>query len=235
MSQAAKDAGEAYVRTLAGAGAAFANHDYVLALEKLDVADQIQANVPDTWGMRGAIYAEEHAFEKAEDAFEKQQALLPGDFWPKYNLAQLLLMQKRYVPAGDAFAKLLLYRGHEELVQFKAVYAYLMGGKPDMAKPVLDGMKTPSDTPAYYFAQAAWAFAHNDKKEGDYWTRTSLRVFGLVRSVSFYDALVQAGWLPMRAADGSVPEEEGLSNLAAPIVKPGDSLLPGSGGLPQQQ
>ena len=67
LSQAAKDAGEAYVRALAAAGEAFSNRDFSKALDKLDFADQIQADVPDTWGMRGAIYAEQHAYEKAGD------------------------------------------------------------------------------------------------------------------------------------------------------------------------
>ena len=67
------------------------------------MADQIAPNIPDTWNLRGAIYAEEHDYEKAEDAFEKAGKLKPGDFWPKYNIAELMLMQKKYGPAAAAF------------------------------------------------------------------------------------------------------------------------------------
>jgi tetratricopeptide (TPR) repeat protein len=176
--------------------------------------------------MRGAIYAEEHAFEKAEDAFEKEESLLPADFWPKYNIAELLLMQKKFAPAADAFRKLQVYREHEELVQFKAVFCSLVAGNADDAKPVLDGMKFPSDTPAYYFAQSAWAFAHKDQNQGFYWSRTGLKVFGLSRCVSFYDALAQVGWLPMRAADGSVPGNGPFAS--SPLTEQGD-LLPQTG------
>ncbi len=54
-------------------------------------------------------------------------------------------------------------------------------------------MKFPSDTAAYYFAHAAWGFAQKDEKEGQYWCKTGLKVFGLPRCTSFYDALAGAG------------------------------------------
>jgi tetratricopeptide (TPR) repeat protein len=219
VTKAARDAGPAYMRALESAAAAYAQRAFPQALEKLDQADQIAPNIPDTWYMRGAIYAEEHAFEEAEDAFEKAEKLNPGDFWPKYNLAELLLMQKKYGPAAEAFQKLEIYAGTEELVQFKIVFADLMQGKPDAAKPVLDGMKFPCDTPAYYFAHAAWGFAHKDQKEGNYWTRAGLKVFGEQKCIPFYDSMVGVEWLPMRNVDGSVPVPAELSTL--PAATPG--------------
>jgi len=209
-----------YLRALADAGVAYAQRDFSKALDKLDIADQIQPNVPDTWNMRGAIYAEQHAYEKAGDAFEKAGKLNPGDFWPRYNLAQLLLMQKKYGDAVEAFQKLEVYNGHAELVQFKIVFASLLAKKPDMAKPVLDAMKFPADTPAYYFAHASWGFAHKDEKEGNYWTDSALKVFGPAQCISFYDSLAALGWLPMRNADGSIPERVDLAKIPAASPQP---------------
>ncbi len=212
-SKAALAAGMPYLRALADAGVAYANRDFAKALDELDLADQIQPDVPDTWSMRGAIYAEQHAYEKAGDAFEKAGQLNPGDFWPPYNLAQLLLMQKKYAEASAAFQRLTVYGGHEELVQFKIVYADLLAGKPNDAKPVLDAMKFPSDTPAYYFAHAAWGFAGKDEKEGTYWVRSALKIFGLPICISYYDSLASAGWVDARLSDGSVPEKADLTSM----------------------
>lgn len=214
-SKAAFDAGAPYLHALQLAGAAYMHRDFTGALTKLDLADQIAPNIPDTWSMRGAIYAEQHAFEKASDAFEKAAELNPGDFWPPYNMAELLLLEKKYIDAAQAFEKLEVYGGHLELVQFKIVFAYLLAGKPDAAKPVLDAMKFPSDTPAYYFAQSAWGYAHKDTKETFYWSNTGLKVFGLISCLPFYDALASAGWLPMRNTDGSIPEHTNLTALPA--------------------
>ena len=219
-SKAALNAGMPYIRALAGAGVAYANRDFSKALDQLDIADQIQPDIPDTWNMRGAIYAEQHAFEKAEDAFEKAGKLNPGDFWPRYNLAQLLLMQKKFGEAAAAFQKLMIYGGHEELVQFKIVFADLLAGKPDEAKPVLDAMKFPSDTPAYYFAHAAWGFARKDEKEGNYWTGAALKVFGIGQTVSFYDSLAGVGWVGARGADGAAPARTDLTTMPGATPMP---------------
>jgi len=204
----AKEAGEAYLRALQAAGEAYAQRDFTKALEKTDLADQIHPGIPDTWGMRGAIYAEEHDYGKAQEAFEKAAKANPGDFWSAYNLAQLIFMEKQYKEAASAFDKLMVYRGHEDLVEYKIVFADVLAGDDAAAKPVLDSMKFPCDTPAYYFAHAVWGFAHKDVKDGSYYTRAGLKVFGLEKCVPFYDALVGMGWVAARdPKDGSIPEQ----------------------------
>jgi hypothetical protein len=112
------------------------------------------------------------------------------------------------------------------------VFAELMQGKNDAAKKVLDAMKFPSDTPAYYFAHSAWGFAQKDAKEGDYWVSAGMKVFGPEKCVSFYDSLVQAGWLTPRKADGSYPDSDTLTALPA-VTPPAMSTFPGvdGGGL----
>lgn len=230
LSQAALMAGKAYGRALESAASAYAAHQLPKALEELDLADQIQPDVPDTYNMRGAIYAEQHDYEKAQQAFEKAARLDPRNFWPHYNAAELMLLQKKYGAAAAAFQKLSVYQGHDELVQFKIVFSELLAGKPEAAKAVLDTMKFPCDTPAYYFAHAAWGFARKDEKEGQYWSRAGVKVFGIERCFSFYDALVGVGWLPMRNTDGSVPEPSGFSSIPAPAATPGG--LPAFNGAP---
>jgi tetratricopeptide (TPR) repeat protein len=228
-SQAALDAGDAYLRALGKAANAYASGDLPEALNDLNDADAVHADIPDTWNMRGAIYAEMHEYDKAEDAFQRAAKLNPGDFWPQYNIAQLMLMQKKYGQAAQAFASLEVYKGHEELVQFKIIIADLMDGKSGDAKPVLDGMKFPSDTPAYYFAHAAWSYANQDRKNGNYYVTAGIKVFGPDRCVSFYDTLAGAGWTPQRNADGSVPElSDEPDLLSLPGVTPEPGAIPGT-------
>jgi tetratricopeptide (TPR) repeat protein len=228
-SKAAQNAGPPYMRALGAAATAYMQRDFDTALKKLDLADQVAPNIPDTYDMRGAIYAEQHAYEKAEDAFEKAGQLNPGDFWPPYNIASLLLMQKKYPEAVDAFKKLAVYSGHEELVQFKIVFTDLLAGKPEDAKTVLDAMKFPSDTPAYYYAQAAWAFFNKDQKAGNYWSSTGLKVFNLEKCLPFYDALATQHWLPMRNANGSVPHSDTPSFSGKLDDSTGGETAPGGG------
>jgi len=231
VTAAAMRAGESYLRTLETAGAAYAAGQLSNALDKLDICDQICANVPDTWNMRGAIYADQHQYDKARAAFEKSAELSPGDFWPEYNIAELYLVQKQYAQAVDGFNRLAVYKGHEELVEFKLVYANLMQGKMAPAKKVLTSMKSLGDTPAYYFAHSAWGYANGDKKDGDYWVGAGMKVFSPEKCMSFYDSLVLAGWVPARNPDGSYPQQNTLSALPAITPAPGDVFPGTSSGL----
>lgn len=218
-SQAAHQAGLPYLKQLEEAAAAYGRRDFPKALEKLDLADQIQAEVPDTWNMRGAIYAEEHAYEKAEDAFEHAAKLEPGNFWPQYNLAQLQFMEKKYAAAAASFQKLLDDPQHRELIQFKLVMLDLVQGKRDDAKAIVDSMKVPSDTAAYYFANAALQFSRNDAKQGHYWVSSGLKIFGVGRSYQFYNTLADFGWVkkgnPAEAASSVAPMSMGSSTPPA--------------------
>lgn len=214
-SQAAREAGPVYLRALERAAAAYSQRDFPDALEKLDAAEQIQPGIPDTWSMRGAIYAEQRAFEKAEDAFDHASQLSPNAFWPRYNLAQLLFMQKKYGEAEAAFEKLVSDPDHRELVQFKLILLDLLQGNRDKAQTVLRSMKEPSDTAAYYFAQAAWEFSHQDRKQADYWVATGVKIFGIERCYSLYDALADIGWVAKRTA-----KMTGLPPLSLPMATP---------------
>ncbi|HEX4085800.1 MAG TPA: tetratricopeptide repeat protein [Chthoniobacteraceae bacterium] len=227
-SEAARQAGIPYMRALETAAAAFANRQFDQALQKLDEADEIQQNIPDTWDMRGAIYAEQHDFDKARDAFQKAAKLDPRDFWPPYNLAQLLLMQRKYAEAAAEFKALVPYKGHEELVRFKIVFADLLAGKADDARVVLDAMKFPSDSPAYYFAHASWSFSHKNQKDGFYWIQSAVKIFGDRECYSYYNALAGEGWVAPRLADGSIPTKQDLNSL--PTLQDSDqpAASPGS-------
>lgn len=219
-TQAAREAGPEYLHALQRAGEAYARRDFPAALEGLDAAEQIHPEVPDTWSMRGAVYAEQRAYEKAEDAFTHAARLAPKGFWPRYNLAQLLFVEKKYGEAEAAFEKLLAGPGSQrELVQFKLVLLDLLQGKAGPAQKVLAAMKDPSDTVAYYFAHAAWEFAHDDQKQGKYWVMTGIKIFGLERSYPFYDALADVGWVKKRTA-GGVPAPAMTLPMATPAVSP---------------
>lgn len=198
---------------------AYAQRDFSTALDKLDLADHIHPEVQDTWSMRGAIYAEQRAFEKAEDAFQHAAKLAPENFWPRYNLAQLLFMQKKYGEAEAAFERLGADPKHRELVQFKLIILDILQNQLDKAQVVLQSMKEPSDTAAYYFAHAGWDFAHKNQREGEYWVVTGMRIFGVERCYSYYDVLADLGWVSKRTANTT-----GVPPLSLPMATP--AVLP---------
>jgi tetratricopeptide (TPR) repeat protein len=169
------------------------------ALEKLDAAEAIFPNFVEEVNMRGAVYAEKRDFVKADELFDRALELEPRAFWPKFNKAEVLLMQGKYADAQMAFEVLLVKVPTSEMVQFKLVLVHLMEKDLDGAKSMLDKMKFPSDSAAYYYANAAIEFARGKREDGEYWIKSGDAIFGFERNMIFYDSLADLGWLDKRA------------------------------------
>jgi hypothetical protein len=53
----------------------------------------------------------------------------------------------------------------------------------------------PGDTPAYYYANAAWEFAHESPEEAKKWLGRADWTFGPEKSALFADSLYEIGWM----------------------------------------
>jgi hypothetical protein len=115
----------------------------------------------------------------------------------------MLLMQKKYAEAQSAFEQLAAPARSRELVDFKIVLALLGQGKDAKARQVLDHMKFPGDTASYYFANAAWEFAHGNKGKAREWIQSGDAIFGQQQNYGFYDSLSDMGWVPARQSAAS--------------------------------
>ncbi len=198
LSRTAIKAGPEYLKHLHDAAENYRQRDFEAAIGQLDAADKIKPNLPESLNMRGAIYTEKHDFEKAREVFQQALKLQPDAFWPKFNLAEILLMQKKAAEARAAFEKLPASGVNRELIEFKIILAYLLEGDDANAQAKLDKLKFPSDSAAYYFCHAAWEFAHHNEKEAKGWAQSGIDVFGPQRCIVFYDSLADMGWLPPR-------------------------------------
>ena len=201
MSKSSIKAGPAYMSLLRDASDAFIQRDFPAAERKLDEADKIQPNLFDSICLRASIFAEQREFEKAQRYYEWALTIQPNSFLPKFNLAEVLLMQKKFVEAGAAFEQLAAPATQKELIDFKIVVAYLGQKNDAKARGVLDHMKFPGSTAAYYFANAAWEFAHGNKDKAKEWMESGNAIFGIARNYVFVDSLADMGWVPARRSD----------------------------------
>ncbi|MEI8340590.1 MAG: tetratricopeptide repeat protein [Verrucomicrobiota bacterium] len=198
MSKAAIKAGPAYMSLIRDASEAFIKRDFPAAEKKLDEADQIKPGLFDAICLRASIYAEEREFAKAQENYEKALAIQPNSFLPKFNLAEVLLMQKKFAEAQSAFEQLAAPPRARELVDFKIVLAALGQGNDAKAREVLDHMKFPGDSAAYYYSNAAWEFSHGNKSKAKDWIESGNAIFGQAKNYVFYDSLSDMGWVPAR-------------------------------------
>lgn len=184
-------------QALVSAADDFRARRFEAALTKINKAESLQPGNSDVLNFRGAILAETQQYDEAKLLYERALRLEPLSFWPKFNLAEIEFMQKKYADARKGFELALKDFPDNELLRFKIVLTYLMEKNESAARAELGRFKFPSDTAAYYFAFAAQEFASGNKKGGDEWIASGVRVFGRDQTDFLYQTLADLGWLPL--------------------------------------
>src|SRR6516162_3275063 len=217
---------------------AFRQRDFATALKLVDEADKADANQPATLNLRGEILMQQGKFDDAEAAFKKAAKLDPKLRDAQYNLAQIPFKKKEYAKARDRFDTLYkrIPGGDKnqaaELIKFKIYMTYLMEGKESKAHSMMEEFQFTGDTPALYYAQAAWEYKHNNAQKAEDWTNSANKIYSPALNGVFADAFYDVGWLqrpegttaPAVAFDaGNV----GASQTENPAVEP--SPIPDKG------
>ncbi len=180
---------------------AFRQRDFATALKLVDEADKADPNQPATLNLRGEILMQQGQFDDAETAFKKAAKLDPKMRDAQYNLAQIPFKKKEYAKARDRFET--LYKripGGEknqaaELIKFKIYMTLLMEGKESRAHSMMEEFQFTGDTPALYYAQAAWEYKHNNSQKAEDWTNSANKIYSSALNNVFADAFYDVGWL----------------------------------------
>lgn len=115
---------------------------------------------------------EQQKFDAAKEAFELGHTTSPEIFAPRLHLGDLFMRQKKFAEARAQYRQLIKETDIQlsnERLRFAVLLTYLGEKDEENAKAALDGIKFPTEGPAYYYAQAAWAFAHDKKSDGRSW------------------------------------------------------------------
>ena len=180
---------------------AFRQRDFATALKLVDEADKVDPNQPATLNLRGEILMQQGQFDNAEVAFKKAAKLDPKLRDAQYNLAQIPFKKKEYAKARDRFETLYkrMPGGDKnqaaELIKFKIYMTLLMEGKESRAHSMMEEFQFTGDTPALYYAQAAWEYKHNNAQKAEEWTNSANKIYSPALNGVFADAFYDVGWL----------------------------------------
>ena len=214
---------------------ALRQRDFATALRSIDEADKADSNQPATLNLRGEILMQEQQFDQAEAAFKKAAKLDPKFREAQYNLAQIPFKKKDYAKARERFEA--LYKrtpgGDKnqaaELIKFKIYMTLLLEGKESRAHAMMEEFQFTGDTPALYYAQAAWEYKHNSAEKAADWTNSANKIYSPALNSVFADAFYDVGWMqrpegstaPALAFDtttaGASPAEGGPAVEPSPI------------------
>ena len=206
---------------------ALRQRDLVAALKLVDESDQADPNQAATINLRGEILMQQEQFDQAETAFKKAAKLDPKLREAQYNLAQIPFKKKEYAKARDRFEA--LYKrtpgGDKnqaaELIKFKIYMTLLLEGKESRAHAMMDEFQFTGDTPALYYAQAAWEFQHNNAEKAADWATSANKIYSSALNGVFADAFYDVGWMQRPpAATMPTPAFETAQAEGSPAVEP---------------
>lgn len=215
---------------------AFQQRDYTAAKKLIDEADAADPNQPATINMRGEILLAQKDFDGAENAFKQAAKIDPKFREAQYNLAQIPFKKKDYTKARDRFEALFNNtpapggdkNQASQIIKFKIYLTLLLEGKDSRAQKMMEQFQFTGDTPALYYAQAAWEFKHNNAAKANDWIVSAKKIYSPALNMVFADSFYDVGWLQPAQIVASAPvtPKDVAKNETAPSIEP--SPIPSS-------
>ena len=215
----------AYIRAVSEVIKAFRARDWEKTLAALAEADKIHPPSPVTLNTRGAMCIEQKDFKQGAIYCEEALKLDPKFYPARFNLAEIQLMEGNYAAARKIFEKFVRENSKDELARFRVFLTYLLEENYSDARRTIDLIPFPGDTPAYYYANAAWDFGHQRPEAAKKWIGRAYWTFIPEKCATFDDSIYELGWME-RPKKGAVKVEP-----VAPVEskKPEGGVAPGLG------
>jgi tetratricopeptide (TPR) repeat protein len=218
---------------------AFQQRDFASALKFINDADAAEPNQAPIINLRGEILMEQQQFDQAEAEFKKALKTDSKFRQAQFNLALVPLKKKDYTTSRDRFEALLgkTPGGDKsevaQIIKFNIYMTFLLEGKESQAQKMMEQFQFTGDTPALYYAQAAWEFKHNNPNKATDWITSAKKIYSSALNLVFADSFYDLGWMQSPTlATSSAPAAEAATALAeaqteaSPAIEP--SPIPGT-------
>lgn len=171
----------------------FEDKKYDEALARLEELRKARPSDPLVLNLIGSVYTKKENYQKAERAFRESLEKQPGFFPAQYNLGELLFLQEKYPQAREHFQAMRASDARNELLQFKVGLCDLQAGETDRAKRVMNAIKYPGDSPAWYYGQAALANKEGNTMRAREFLRGAKFVYGPEKTALFDETFENLG------------------------------------------
>src|ERR1051326_3540711 len=218
---------------------AIQHQDLAAARKFVDDADSADPNQARIINLRGEILMAQKQFDQAEAEFKKALKIDPKSREAQYNLAQIPFKQKQYAKARDRFEALVPKtpggdkNQATDVIKYKIYMTLLLEGKESRAQKMMEQFQFTGDTPALYYAQAAWEFKHNNPTKAMDWIESARKIYSPASNGVFVDSFYDLGWIespslatsPAPSTEAAVAMESAQTE-SSPAIEP--SPIPGA-------
>src|SRR5438105_4192489 len=220
---------------------AFEQRDFDSAARLAEQADTAEPNQPQVLNLRGAILLEQQKYDEAEGFFKEALKVDPKFREAQFNLADVPFRNKDYAKARDRFQALLKQTpgGDQnqaaQLINFRIFLTYLLEGKDSRAQKLREQFQFSGETPALYYAEAAWEFKHDNADKANDWITSARKIYPSASNAVYAAGFYDLGWLKNAMAVSSPTPTASVSaaavastqtESAVPAIEP--SPIPGA-------
>lgn len=190
---------------------AYEQRDFDRAAKLAAQADTTQPDQPAVLNLRGEILLEQGKYGDAEQFFSKALKVDSKFREAQFNLADVPFRQKDYEKSRDRFQALLKTtpggdkNQAAQLINFKIFMSYLLEGRETRAQNIREQFRFSGDTPAYYYAEAAWEFKHGNADKANDWIASARKIYPLASNAAYGSGFYDLGWLKAGASSSPAP------------------------------
>jgi tetratricopeptide (TPR) repeat protein len=180
---------------------AYEQRDFDSAARLAEQADTAEPNQPQVLNLRGAILLEQQKYDEAERFFKQALKADPKFREAQFNLADVPFRNKDYAEARDRFQALLKQtpggdkNQAAQLINFRIFLTYLLEGKDSRAQKLMEQFQFSGDTPALYYAEAAWEFKHDNADKANDWITSARKIYPSASNAQYAAGFYDLGWL----------------------------------------
>lgn len=167
------------------------------ALRILDQAESRGEQNGRSLDLRGCILMEQGKLEEALQLFERARGEKP-DNYGGLHAGDALRRQQKWEEARAAYKtaqRETKIQTTNERLRFAVLLTYLGAKDEEQAREAAEAITFPTESAAYYYAQAAWAFAHGVSREGKDWLKRASEMFPPKSTAWFDRHLYDFGWI----------------------------------------
>jgi len=169
------------------------------ALNEVNEVIQHNSQNKQAFVLRGAIYAAQKQWDRADYDYEVALVIDPENVILKFDLADLKFMQKKYDDARSGFVEIQSDKDIGDFAAYKVFLCDLLGAHEDVAAKELEAFDQVGGNPSYYFANAAWDLVHNKNEDAAGWLKSAGYIYANSpqKFTRYTSSLTSLGYLPL--------------------------------------
>ncbi len=210
---------------------AYEARDLETALKFLDAAEQSAPADAAAIRLRATVLLEQGKFDEAEAALNKLASADQAAWKTKYIRARISLGNKDAAAAHAQLQALLKGRSGilrpetAQLIRYQLFLALLQEGEESAAQQTMDQFKFTDQTPALYYAEAAWNFQHGNSKQARQWVDSAKKLFSEEANSEFAQTLLNLSSLGKETPGVIAAASPSPSVLPSPAKSPSPEMV----------